>query len=147
MKQKFTEISAVQNIKQVLQTPRGQTYAFLSILFLVGVLAFLLGRVSVAPYHADQASAVAWCATAPHIVPLQESANTEIVDAQTQTSVRDVETAVFGGEYVASRSGSVYHLPWCSGAQRIAEENKRWFATKEEAEYAGYRPAKNCPGM
>ena len=49
--------------------------------------------------------------------------------------------------YVASKSGTKYHLPWCSGARRIKEENKVWFATKEEAEAAGYTPAANCKGL
>ncbi len=51
------------------------------------------------------------------------------------------------GLYVASRNGSRYHLPSCSGAQRILEENKIWFSSQEEAEKAGYTPAQNCPGL
>ncbi len=51
------------------------------------------------------------------------------------------------GEYVASKTGSKYHLPWCSGAQRISEKNKIWFVSKEEAESRGYTPAKNCKGI
>lgn len=49
--------------------------------------------------------------------------------------------------YVASKNGDKYHLPWCAGAQRIKEENKIWFANKEEAEKAGYKPAGNCEGI
>lgn len=49
--------------------------------------------------------------------------------------------------YVASKNSTKYHLPWCSGARRISEENKVWFATKEDAAAAGYTPAANCPGM
>lgn len=52
-----------------------------------------------------------------------------------------------GGQYVASKNGEAYYLPWCSGANRIKEENKIWFASKEEAEGRGYRPAKTCKGM
>lgn len=52
-----------------------------------------------------------------------------------------------GMQYVGSKSGSAYHYPWCSGAQRIKEENKIWFATKEEAAAKGYKPAGNCPGL
>jgi len=52
-----------------------------------------------------------------------------------------------GGQYVASRNGTAYYLPWCGGVSRINEENKVWFATKEEAEAKGYRPAKNCKGL
>ncbi|MES2994961.1 MAG: Ada metal-binding domain-containing protein [Patescibacteria group bacterium] len=51
------------------------------------------------------------------------------------------------GKYVASKSGSKYHLPTCSGAKRIKEENKVWFDTKEQAAAAGYGPASNCPGL
>jgi len=51
------------------------------------------------------------------------------------------------GEYVASKTGSKYHFPWCAGAQAIKEENKIFFNSKEEAEAAGYAPASNCKGL
>ena len=51
------------------------------------------------------------------------------------------------GLYVGSKSGTKYHLPTCSGAQRITESNKVWFTSKAEAEKAGYTPALNCPGI
>ncbi len=49
--------------------------------------------------------------------------------------------------YVASKSGTKYHLPTCAGAKSISEANKVWFATKAEAEKAGYSPAGNCKGI
>lgn len=52
-----------------------------------------------------------------------------------------------GGLYVASRTGSTYYFPWCSGATQIAPENERWFKSEEAAKRAGYRPAKNCKGL
>lgn len=52
-----------------------------------------------------------------------------------------------GALYVASRSGSVYYYPWCSGAQNIAPANQVWFATAEDARHAGYRPSKSCKGL
>lgn len=54
---------------------------------------------------------------------------------------------VAGGKYIASKNSDKYHAPWCSGAQRINEENKIWFDSKEEAERAGYTPASNCKGI
>ena len=51
------------------------------------------------------------------------------------------------GAYVGSRTSDKYHLPWCAGAKRIKPENQIWFATKAEAERAGYTPAGNCPGI
>ncbi len=52
-----------------------------------------------------------------------------------------------GGQYVASRNGTKYYLPFCGSVKNIKEENKVWFATKEEAEAKGYQPAANCPGL
>lgn len=56
-------------------------------------------------------------------------------------------TAPEDARYVASKNGTKYHLPTCSGAKTIAEANKVWFASKEEAEAAGYAPAGNCKGI
>lgn len=47
--------------------------------------------------------------------------------------------------FVASKNGTKYYYPWCGN--NIKEENKVWFATKEEAKKAGYTPAKNCKGL
>lgn len=52
-----------------------------------------------------------------------------------------------GQGYVASKSGTKYYLPTCSGVGRIKEENKVWYATKADAEAAGLTPAAACPGI
>lgn len=49
--------------------------------------------------------------------------------------------------YMASKNGTKYYLPTCGTAKRVKEENRVWFATKEEAEAAGYSPASTCPGL
>jgi hypothetical protein len=51
------------------------------------------------------------------------------------------------GSIVASRKGKKYHGVWCSGARTIAEKNKRYFATADAAQKAGYTRASNCPGL
>lgn len=51
------------------------------------------------------------------------------------------------GRLVGSKVGNKYHYPWCSGALRIADQNRRYFSSKEEAEKAGYTPAANCKGL
>jgi hypothetical protein len=51
------------------------------------------------------------------------------------------------GTYVASKNGSKYYLPTCASANRIKEENKIWFISKEEAEAAGYTPSSTCKGL
>ena len=52
-----------------------------------------------------------------------------------------------GGLLVASKSGSVYYYPWCSGAQKILPANQRWFADEAAAQQAGYTPSKGCKGL
>lgn len=48
------------------------------------------------------------------------------------------------GSVVGSKNGSKYHLPRCSGANSIKEENKIWFASESVAQAAGYTRAGNC---
>ncbi|MBU2564320.1 hypothetical protein KKA23_01935 [Patescibacteria group bacterium] len=51
------------------------------------------------------------------------------------------------GKVVTSKNGAKYHLPDCPGAKQISEKNKVWYDSIQEAEKAGYSPAKNCPGL
>jgi hypothetical protein len=51
------------------------------------------------------------------------------------------------GLLVASKSGQKYHFPWCAGASQIADKNKIWFNSYDEAQKAGYTPASNCKGL
>ncbi|HEU4677132.1 MAG TPA: hypothetical protein VFS75_00245 [Candidatus Paceibacterota bacterium] len=95
----------------------------------VSVASFALGRLS------------AGQRTVPR--PVLETA--AVPDALATDTQRE-EAAVEGG-YVASKTGTKYHLPWCPGASQIKESNKIWFTTKEEAEAAGYAPAANCKGI
>ncbi|MGB8816218.1 MAG: hypothetical protein WCC74_03255 [Minisyncoccia bacterium] len=51
------------------------------------------------------------------------------------------------GNIVASKSGTKYYFPWCSGVTRIKEENKVWFNSVEEARAKGLTPASGCEGL
>jgi hypothetical protein len=51
------------------------------------------------------------------------------------------------GNYVAAKTGTKYYLPTCATAKRIKDTNKVWFATKAQAEAAGYQAASNCKGL
>lgn len=68
-------------------------------------------------------------------------------ETQQETIKEEIAKEPSEQKFVASKNGEVYHYPWCSGAQQIKEENKIYFNSKEEAEKAGYRPARNCPGL
>lgn len=125
-------------------TSRKVHEAFLiSAVALMGISAFGLGRLS-AP---DQLTAVALCdGLSSHTIPTTNLAAAAAPVASSNTlGEREVTSST--AHYVASKNGTVYHLPWCAGAQRIKDANKVWFASKEEAEAAGYRPASNCKGI
>ena len=71
--------------------------------------------------------------------------------SSTTITVQDVQSSstqpLTEGTYVGSKNGTKYHLPWCSGALRILEENKVWFRSADEAKAKGYTPAANCKGI
>lgn len=121
-------------------------------LCMLTALSFGLGRLSVSDVSATP---VALCSNASlpaslGVVPEQGMTANVGSALPTPIATHEGQGATNGaqqGAYVASKTGSVYHLPWCSGAKRIKEENKVWFATVQEAEAAGYRPASNCKGL
>lgn len=76
------------------------------------------------------------------ILGLQEDIQSEKLESPTPPAFSQEV-----GLLVGSKNGNKYHLPWCSGASRIKEENKIWFSSQEEAEKMGYTPAGNCPGI
>lgn len=139
------EISS--NFKRLLS---GEDVRLVFIILLVGVISFLFGRMSVAPeipstVTHSPATVVDTVGGSPQVVTVgvaPEITREESPEAGKTTSVTND-----AGGYVASKNGTKYHLPWCSGAKRIKEENKVWFKTKAEAEAAGYTPAANCKGI
>lgn len=96
--------------------------AFAIILILVGLASFGLGRLSV----------------------LSDGKQPVRIEYGEQGASPSM---VKNGAVVGSKNGSKYHLPWCSGAQRIKEENKVYFDSIEDAKRNGYTAAANCPGL
>ncbi|MBI4086620.1 hypothetical protein HY416_01410 [Candidatus Kaiserbacteria bacterium] len=129
------------------------------LLVTVGLVSFGLGRLSVETGPADRGgsllSATAAAEDGTSVATGRSGPAGGVGEADTRES--DIRTVGSADEtssspasekrYVGSKNGSKYHLPWCSGAARIAEENKIWFSSKEEAEAAGYTPAANCKGI
>ncbi len=107
------------------------------ILVLVGLTAFGLGRLSTVGEQG------------PRLIIRLPDGTTQTASAfqSAQPAVASLKTPVTAGLYVASKSGTKYYLPSCSGVSRIKDENKVWFATIGEAQAAGYTAAANCPGL
>lgn len=108
------------------------------LIFFVSLASFGLGRLS-----------VLWPKKEPIIITNDQQPATSDQLPEITKSPPD-NAAIIGtikGRYVASKSGTAYHYPWCPGALKIKEENKIWFSSKEEAIRIGYKPAGNCPGL
>lgn len=120
---------SIQEILEKFKASRHSTDFFLAIiLVLVGLTSFCLGRLSIEE----------------RITDTDQNASIVQIDGNEHPTQ---DTKGVPGAYVASKSGSKYHLPWCTGAQQISEKNKIWFSSKAEAEAAGYTPAANCKGI
>lgn len=100
---------------------------FLSlVLILVSVLSFGIGRLT------GQGSST------PVKVEFDQSLD------QQASAVTAYRPAAPDGTVIASKNGSKYYYPSCSGAKRISEANKVTFPNKTAAEAAGLALAANC---
>ena len=131
------------NIHELMEKCKSKEVYTSLLIMLVGFASFGLGRLSGlqesrSPIRIEQAGAV-----------VLSSPATNTGDSKIPIQSPRAGEGVFnpGGQIVASKSGAKYHFPWCSGAQRIAEANKVWFSTTEDARKAGYTPASNCKGL
>lgn len=122
-----------------------------ALIVLVGVSGFGLGRLSALESSREPVRIIAPGGGVPEAVEhstveTQNAARSTSQAASVKSAVNQIETGD-SGAVVASKNSTKYHLPWCSGAKRISEANKITFASKAEAEKAGYTAAANCPGI
>lgn len=120
------------------------TIFYSAVVGLVALVAFGLGRFSVDNQALGEGNSVrygpATVIESTRNVSTGTSSGSTIDNEKVVTQSTDVL-------YVGSKNSDKYHLPWCSGAKRIAEANKVYFNSKAEAEAAGYSPAANCKGI
>ncbi|MFA5838518.1 MAG: hypothetical protein WC849_01070 [Candidatus Paceibacterota bacterium] len=107
----------------------------ISMIVLVGFAGFGLGRLSISEIKKQPIS-------------IENIKNNEMT-ASVSGSLKEItnENKNSGGMVVASKNGTKYHYPWCSGSKSINEANKVYFNSIEEAKKAGYEPASNCKGL
>jgi hypothetical protein len=120
------------------------------IIVLVGTASFGLGKLSaiekkktpIAVYQTDQAL----LSTVLKGQAMGENQGGASADSRAAQSAPTPTTSA-KGLVLASKSGTKYYYPWCSGVARIKEENKVWFSTVDQAKSAGYTPASGCTGL
>jgi hypothetical protein len=110
-----------------------------ALIIVVATLAFGLGRVSRVvserePIKIENASAASQAVPGPVVsTPL---APNPLPLAPTQT--------IGGGEVAASKNGTKYYFPNCSGLKRVKAENLIWFESEAKAQAAGLSLASGC---
>ena len=134
------------NIKEEIYSPekglkiKGDLFIVILII-LVGTASFGLGKLSAFEKRKTPIS----------IVKTEEEIYSSVDNIQNQDSLNTSDyiatNSVQKGLVVASKSGTKYYYPWCTGVLRIKEENKVWFATIKDAQSAGLTPASGCTGL
>lgn len=133
IKHKETKIKRFEeSIIQQKPAENSQDYFILIIIILVAFSSFGLGRLSTIEN------------TKKRPVVFEQSLPAATLSAK---NTLPENQSIQEGSLVASKNGTKYHFPWCSGAQRIKEENKIWFNSTKEAREGGYTPAANCKGL
>jgi len=131
----------VESIRSFLAKIKGDVEVVLgdvlvaTVVILVGFGSFGLGRLSAA--YEDK----------PEALFFAQFRAISVAATAEDEGTTDSHEAAKSGSFVASRNGSKYHFPWCSGAQSIKPENAVWFESEEAARAAGYAPAANCKGL
>ncbi|MEK7556371.1 MAG: hypothetical protein AAB538_00150 [Patescibacteria group bacterium] len=65
----------------------------------------------------------------------------EVKESATPEPSVAAAVATSGKQFVGSVNSDLYHDPSCPAAGRIKDANQVWFASREEAEAAGYSPS------
>jgi len=131
----------LDQIKQFIKTNESELILALGVI-LISLISFSAGRLT-APVLEKQPISIEYLTPTPAKILEAKSAFQNTTAGNGDQDLSDKTEGV----YVASKNSNKYHFPDCSGAKRIAERNKIWFSSKEEAESIGYTPAANCPGL
>ena len=133
----------LQKLKDLLSN---DTLFYSALLVMVAGASFGLGRQSMVERQSDTVPQAKDSVVLTQPKKQPEAAETP-VSAPTIITQPAAATAAVSGEVVASKSGTKYHLPTCSGAKSIKPANLISFESIAAAEAAGYTPAANCPGL
>lgn len=136
-----------EKIKGFIEGQKEELLLSLIIIF-VGLGSFGLGKLSALEDVKGQIEIKRGMeATVNRATQLPKSSSNSSYKPPEQVTQPSTSQSQLNEVVVASKSGTKYHFPWCSGAKRISEKNKITFNTIEEARKAGYTPAGNCKGL
>lgn len=133
----------VKKVERFLESP----YWLLSVILLIAILSFLLGRISKIGESKERVRLLNNPPSPPYIKGGTEKETSASVSQNGQMSAVVNSAIREKVEVVGSKNGTKYHLPTCPGAKQIAEKNLIKFESIEEARSRGYTPASNCKGL
>lgn len=126
----------MKKIKQFIDSDKGKDILTVLIVILVGLGSFQLGRLSKENTQTDLKIDFKGQEASPIASKSTKSTNFSPKPKTTQNSS--------SGEFFASNRGSKYYPKNCSAGKNIAEENKIYFSSAEDAEKAGYQLSTAC---
>lgn len=131
-----------ETIKRYLGFLKNPDILLVAIILLTGSASFALGRLSALEENRESVTV-----STASVFDAMNSKGPTFFNSQGRSLDSAPTASATQGQYVASKNGTKYHLPWCPGALQINDANKIWFDSKESAEKAGYAPASNCKGI
>ncbi|MBI3305675.1 hypothetical protein HYZ82_00905 [Candidatus Nomurabacteria bacterium] len=125
----------MEKIKQFIESDKGKDVLTVLVVILVGLGAFLLGRLS----KENDTSGI----------KIEYQGTQSDLDANAISSlisVKEISTSQNSVDknFFASNRGTKYYSIGCSGGKTIKQENRVYFDTREEAEKAGYELSSSC---
>jgi hypothetical protein len=122
----------MEKIKLFIESQKGKDLMIVSIVILVSICSFYLGRLSKET-------------TTNGLKIEYNSQETSVLPKNIQNpSISEKINNNGEGSYFASKRGKKYYTFGCSAGKTIKQENKIYFQTSNEAEKAGYSLASSC---
>src|SRR3989338_11371065 len=125
----------MEKIKTFLESDKGKDIMIVTIVILVGLGSFELGRLS---KEGNGSRGVKIEYTEEN---KEQSAN---VVSAVENSSKVIETNISNKNFFASNRGTKYYSIGCSAGKTIKQENRVYFATSEAAQRAGYELSSSC---
>lgn len=138
--------------------PYSDQLFLVSVIMLVGIISFGLGRLS-AKYQTAELNIKSTLVNTVDLnkIVTNSSVKKESVVKNVKNNITPVSTegtdsdvaamALPAQKIVGNKDSKIYHLENCPGALKMKAENKIYFASIIEAKTAGFRPAGNCQGL
>jgi uncharacterized protein YdeI (BOF family) len=131
----------LEKIKVFILQAKFETYLMLLIIILVGLSGFGLGKLS----NAGEGKAVIIQTGSAQNLETDSGDGPENTASAIEAITKNQNTNnLTSGNIVASKNGTKYYFPDCSGVGRIQDQNKVYFTSEKEALDAGYTKASGC---